>query len=181
MFEDLTWLKVAIVLGLSLVLQDVLLNQIVILGAHPDLMIALPVSVAIVAGAEIGAVIGFLAGGAADLLVSTPFGLSAFVFALVGYLVGAFVNSPLGHDFYNARLSGTGLGALFGTFCFALTAALVGQPGILTAHLLSVMVVVGVSAFVFAPGLFMVWRWALSGLRTLGFGPRMPSSGSALR
>jgi rod shape-determining protein MreD len=180
-FEDFTWIKVAVVIAVSMVLQDIVFNQIVLFGAHPDVMIVLPVTVGIVAGAEAGALIGFFSGVAADLLLPTPFGLSAFVFVLVGYGVGVFVNSPLGHDLYNARISGAAIGASFGTFLFGLIAAIIRQPGIFTLHLLVTLVVVGLGALLFAPLLFICWRWALSSVRALGFGPRMPSSGSAVR
>ncbi len=180
MIEDPTWLKAAVVIALSLLFQETVLTQVVILGAHPDLMIVLPVTAGIVAGAEVGSVVGFFAGAAADLLLSTPFGLSAFVFALVGYGIGAFVNSPLGHDLYNARLSGSGLGSVVGTLVFAVVASIIGQPGSFSVHLLATFFNVGIGALVFAPVLFVGWRWALSSIRTLGFGPRMPTSGSAL-
>lgn len=181
MFEDLTSVKVGIVILITMVVQDVLLSQIVIFGSHPDAMVLLPITAGIYGGAEIGALVGFAAGIAADLLVATPFGLSAVVFVLLGYGIGAFVASPLGHDFAIARLFGSFAGSLAGTLFFALVAAVIGQPGVFTFHLLSTLLAVGLGGLVLSPLLYAVWQWALADLqRSLG-GARMPSGGSAVR
>lgn len=181
MFEQLTWLKVTAVVIASMFIQDVLLNQVVIFGSHPDLMVALPVTAGIIAGAEVGALMGFFAGFAADLLMSTPFGLSALIFALVGYGAGAFVASPYGHDFYSARILGAVLGCIFATLFYAFVAAFIGQPGILTSHLVVTTVVVGAGSVLLGPVALTFWRWALADMRRSGFGSHMPSGGSALR
>lgn len=181
MFEDFTWVKVALVIVASMFLQDVLFNQIVVFGSHPDLMIVLTVAAGILGGAEIGAVIGFFAGFAADLLVQTPFGLSAFVYVVVGYAIGSFVNSAFGHDFYSARVFGTFLGSIFATLVYALIAAIIGQPGILTAQLAVTVSVVGIGSLIVAPVVCASWGWALADMRRLGMGSHMPSGGSALR
>ena len=59
-----------------------------IAGAHPDLMLLMPIAAGVVGGPEIGAATGFAAGIATDLLLPTPFGLSALVYSLVGFSVG---------------------------------------------------------------------------------------------
>lgn len=59
-----------------------------IASVHIDLLLLLVVSVAVVGGREVGAVVGFVAGLIADAFLVTPFGLSALVFSFVGYLVG---------------------------------------------------------------------------------------------
>lgn len=179
--ENLTWAKVGAVVAVALVVQVVLCNPIVILGAHPDLMVVLPVTAGIVAGPEIGSVIGFVAGMVADLVVPTPFGLSAVVFTLAGYGAGSFVASPYGNDFYNARITGSVLGVIASTLGYALAAAIIGQPGIVTWHLFATLAVVAAGSLVFSPVVFVAWRWALSSIGRLGFGPRVPSGGSALR
>ena len=181
MFEDLTWLKVTGVIVASMIVQYVLLDQIDILGSHPDLMLVLPVTAGIIGGAEVGAFMGFFAGIAADLVLPTPFGLSALVYVLIGYAVGAFVSSAIGHDLYSARVLGTTLGCLFGTLFQAIVAAFIGQPGILNSQLIVTTVIVGIGGLVFAIPVFRVWGWALSDMRRFSFGSRMPSGGSALR
>jgi len=179
--ESITWLKVAGVIVLSMFIQDVLLNQIVILGSHPDLMLVLPITAGIAGGAEVGAVIGFFGGIAADLVLSTPFGLSALAYVVIGYAVGSFIASPLGHDFYSARVFGTTLGCIFGTLFYAVVAAFIGQPGILNSQLIVTTVIVGLGGLALAIPVFRAWGWALSDTQRFSLGSRMPSGGSALR
>lgn len=181
MFEDLTWLKIAGVIVISMVIQDLFLNEIAIFGSHVDLMLVLPVTAAIIGGAELGAFMGFFTGFAADLLLPTPFGLSALVYVLVGYAVGSFVSSAFGHDFSRARVLGTTLGCLFGTLFYAVVAAFIGQPGILNSQLIVTTMVVGVGGFLLAIPAFRAWNWALRDMRLSSFHARMPSGGSALR
>jgi len=181
MFEDLTWLKIAGVILISMIVQYVFLNQMMIFGSHPDLMLVLPVTAGIIGGAEVGAFMGFFAGIAADLVLPTPFGLSALVYVVIGYAVGSFVSSAFGHDFYNARVLGTTLGCLFGTLFYAIVAAFIGQPGILISQLVVTTAVVGLGGLILAIPVFRIWSWALSDMRRFSFGSRMPSGGSALR
>lgn len=59
-------------------------------GAVGDLMLLLAIaSASVTADANRGAVAGFAIGMAYDLMLGTPLGLSALVYALVGYGVGA--------------------------------------------------------------------------------------------
>ena len=48
-------------------------------GAHPDLLWLLPITAALLDGPETGAIVGFWSGLAFDLVLPTPFGLSALV------------------------------------------------------------------------------------------------------
>ncbi len=82
-------LKLVLVVFVTLLVQSTIGVDITIFGAHPDLMLLLPIAAGIAGDAEEGAVMGFVAGLAADLLLPTPFGLSALVFCLVGFAVGA--------------------------------------------------------------------------------------------
>jgi rod shape-determining protein MreD len=180
-FENLTWLKAAAVVLTAMVVQDALMIQIVVLGAHPDLMIVLPVAAGILAGAEVGAVMGFFSGFAADILVPTPFGLSALIFVCVGYAVGALVFSAIGSDLRNARVFAAFVGSMAGTLFYAVVAFLIGQPVVLGSGLAATTAVVGIGAVVLAPAVFRAWMWAMSDMRRPGFGARMPRGGSALR
>ena len=58
-------------------------------GAHPDLLWLLPITAALLDGPETGAIVGFWAGLAFDLVLPTPFGLSALVGCLLGFAVGS--------------------------------------------------------------------------------------------
>ena len=85
--------RLGVVVITALLLQVSLFSQFSFDGARPDVMILVAVAGGFVAGAERGAVIGFVSGLAYDLVLTTPLGLSAFVYTLVGYTVGAIGSS----------------------------------------------------------------------------------------
>jgi len=76
-----------VILG-ALVLQVSLVADLRVAGALGDLMLVLVVAAAISGGPERGAVWGLAAGIAYDLMLDSPFGLSALTYALIGYAVG---------------------------------------------------------------------------------------------
>jgi rod shape-determining protein MreD len=82
-------LAVAVVVT-ALLLQVDFVNRLRLPGGHPDLVLLGFVSLALVGGPAYGAVVGFAAGLAADLVppADHTIGRLAFVYALVGYLAG---------------------------------------------------------------------------------------------
>ena len=85
-------LRVALVIFIVLMVQQTVMVALRIDGAHPDLLWLLPITAALLDGPETGAVVGFWAGLAFDLVLPTPFGLSALVGCLLGYAVGSLDN-----------------------------------------------------------------------------------------
>jgi rod shape-determining protein MreD len=79
----------AALLGATL-LQTTVAPNIRILGANPDFALIIVVCVALVKGSEMGAVFGFFTGTLVAVALMEPFGLSAFVFVLVGFLAGRY-------------------------------------------------------------------------------------------
>lgn len=80
--------RAALVVVLAIVLQVSLVSDLRILGAMGDIVLVVVVAAGITGGADRGATYGFAAGLAFDLLVDSPFGLTALTYALVGYGVG---------------------------------------------------------------------------------------------
>lgn len=80
--------RVALVVFTALVVHIAFLERLQLLGVRPDTMLLVAILVGWFEGAEAGAVAGYTAGLATDLLVSTPFGLSGVAFSLAGYLSG---------------------------------------------------------------------------------------------
>ncbi|HZM42301.1 MAG TPA: rod shape-determining protein MreD [Acidimicrobiales bacterium] len=80
--------RAALVLLAALVLQVTMLSDLRVLGALGDLMLALTVAAGLTGGADRGVTWGFATGVLYDLMLDTPFGLSALTYALVGYAVG---------------------------------------------------------------------------------------------
>lgn len=84
----LTLRRAAPVLLAALVLQVGVMTGLPAYGAVADLMLLVTLGAASVAGPDKGATYGFAAGLLYDLLLDTPFGMSALVYALVGYGIG---------------------------------------------------------------------------------------------
>jgi rod shape-determining protein MreD len=72
----------------ALVLQITVVADLRVAGAIGDLMLVVTVAAGLTGGPDRGATYGFGAGVVYDLVLDTPFGLSALTYALVGYAVG---------------------------------------------------------------------------------------------
>ncbi len=81
--------RVVFVIFVMLLLQTTVFADFTVLGVTPDLVLLVAFSAGVAAGAQRGAMIGFAAGLAHDLVLESPFGLSALVGALIGYAVGS--------------------------------------------------------------------------------------------
>ncbi len=80
--------RLSLVLVVVLTVQTTWLADLRPFGVTGDLLLLLAVAAGLVAGPERGAVVGFIAGMAMDLVLLTPFGLSALTYLAVGYVVG---------------------------------------------------------------------------------------------
>jgi rod shape-determining protein MreD len=84
----LTPLRGAVVLVVALVAQIAFVADLRIVGAVGDLMLVVTVAAALTGGPDRGATYGFFAGLIFDLVLDSPFGLSALTYAVIGYGVG---------------------------------------------------------------------------------------------
>jgi rod shape-determining protein MreD len=84
-----TGLRAALVLVVALVLQVSVLADLRMAGAIGDLLLVVVVAAGITGGADRGAAWGFAAGLLYDLVLDTPFGLTALTYTLIGVAVGA--------------------------------------------------------------------------------------------
>lgn len=151
-------LRAGLVLLTAIVLQAAVVSQLHVFGAHADLLVLVPIAVALVDGPERGAMAGFVAGLAVDLLVTTPFGLTALVYSMVGFVVGSFQHGVLRASVV-LPLASAVLGAALGVALWALTATVVGQEGLLEQQLLVIAAVVAVSAGLLVMPAVRVARW----------------------
>ena len=78
--------RAGLVLLTAVVLQAAVVSRLDVFGAHADLLVLVPIAVALVDGPERGAMAGFVAGLAVDLLSTTPFGLTALAYSVVGFV-----------------------------------------------------------------------------------------------
>jgi len=146
---------------LALVLQSTIGVDIRIAGIHPDLMLLLPIAAGIAGGPEDGALVGFLAGLAGDLLLPTPFGLSALVDCLVGFAVGASTGSLAREIWWIAPLVALA-GSAAGVLAYAVLGAVLGEPQFLHLDLVAMVAVVAIANAVLANAAVREVRWAFS-------------------
>jgi rod shape-determining protein MreD len=83
-------IRIAVLLMIAILVQTTLAGDLRVLGVAPDIMVLLTICAGLTGGAEAGAWVGFWAGLLTDLfLVSTPLGLSALTYCIIGATAGA--------------------------------------------------------------------------------------------
>lgn len=114
----------------ALLLQVDVVNRLRLPGGHPDLVLVVLVSLALVGGPAYGAVVGFAAGFAADILppADHTIGRLAFVYALVGYAAGLLEDAEERSVF--AAVAVVALGSAASVLLFAGVGALLGDARI---------------------------------------------------
>jgi rod shape-determining protein MreD len=155
-------MRAALVLLTAIVLQAAVVSRLDVFGAHADILVLVPIAVALVDGPERGAMAGFVAGLAVDLLSTTPFGLTALSYSVVGFVVGAFQHGVLRASVALPVASAV-LGAALGVALWALTATVIGQEGLLDGELLVVTAVVAVCAGLLVMPAVRIARWVDGG------------------
>jgi rod shape-determining protein MreD len=159
--------RVVLVVAVVLTIQQALLAGLRVRGAHPDLMLLLPIAFGLVGGSERGAAMGFVSGLLADLFVGTPFGLSALVYTLVGFGVGMTEGDSLGGGWWVTPLTAT-VASAAGVLLYAGLGAAVGEGQMLHAHLVTVTIVVAVVNGLLAAPTARLARWAMDLSRSSG-------------
>jgi len=154
--------RTLLVVLLVLLVQSTIGLDIRVAGAHPDLMLLLPIAAGLALGPEEGAVMGFVAGMAADLLLPTPFGLSALVGCLVGFGVGSMTGRITEGIWWLKSLVALAASAA-AVMLYAVLGAVLGQEQFLNDDLIAVVTVVSVVNALLAPAAVRLVRWALVG------------------
>ena len=149
-----------LVIVVTLVLQHTMVDTIRIDGAHPDLMVLLPVAAGYSAGAERGAVFGFVSGLVADLFLPTAFGLSALVGCLLGFGTGLATQSLVRSSWWLAPLAAVAATAA-GLGGYAILGAVLGDPAMVRVYLAPSLAVVTPAAALLAIPAVRVLAWAL--------------------
>jgi rod shape-determining protein MreD len=154
--------RAGLVLLTAIVLQAAVVSRLDVFGAHADILVLVPIAVALVDGPERGAMAGFVAGLAVDLLSTTPFGLTALAYSVVGFVVGAFQHGMLRNSVVLPIASAV-LGAALGVVLWAVAATVVGVEGLLDSDLLVIVAVVSVWAGILVKPAVRVARWVDGG------------------
>ncbi|HTJ77311.1 MAG TPA: rod shape-determining protein MreD [Acidimicrobiales bacterium] len=157
-------LRMPVMLLAALLLQTSVLARMRIFGVMPDFMLLLAVAGGITAGPIRGATLGFASGMLIDLFLPTPLGLSALVFTFVGYGVGVANTGVLRSAWYIPVLTAAAA-CIAGEILYALIGSVLGEP-MLTAHLVTIALVVGVTNGVLAPVAVKLVSWSLGSLKS---------------
>jgi rod shape-determining protein MreD len=153
-------LRVALVALLLLVLQSTVLLSVRVGGAHPDIVWLLPITAALLAGPETGAIVGFWSGLAFDLVLPTPFGLGALVGCLLGYAVGA-ATAAVDKRAVWLRPVAAVIGGVAADMLFSVLGAIFGQQQMVQINFFSLFVVVALSSALLVIPVNRLMRWAL--------------------
>ncbi len=167
----ITALRWSVVLFTTLLLQTTLVARLPLFQERGDIVLLVVIAAAILGGPERGAVIGFVFGLGFDLVLQTPFGLSALAYCLTGYAIGALQTTVLRSTWWIPVLSAIA-GSAIGVVTFALIGDLLGQDGLVSDRLPAIIGAVAiVNAVLVLPALRVV-RWASAPTRQARLQPR---------
>lgn len=159
--------RVSFVLVVALTLQLSIGAEIELFGARGDLMLLVAIAAGLATGPERSATLGFATGIAYDLMLQTPFGLSALTYGLVAFLAGSLQDAVLRAAWWipvGTAVAASAVGViLYGVFGTVVGEDLVGWS------LLRVAAVVAVLNGLLTLPVVRVVRWATGttdGLRT---------------
>lgn len=152
--------RLVLMVALFVVVQETVAVKLRIAGVHPQLVLLVPIAAGMVTGPREGAIAGFLAGIAIDLLLPTPFGLTALVGCLTGVAVGRVTGSLTREVKWIPML--VALAASAGAvMLYAVLGAVLGQDQFLRVNLVVVALVVSLANAVLAPVALRLFRWTL--------------------
>lgn len=153
-----------LVLLVILLVQVALLNELRVGGVAAEAILASAVIAGASYGANTGAKVGFVGGLLYDLvLLTSPLGLAAATYVLVGYGSGV-VREGIADPSLWMRIFGMALASAFGIFVFACIGEIVGQGTFDAGRLPRLFITVGLMNSAIAPLLGAVLRFGLTGV-----------------
>lgn len=154
--------RVAFVIFIVLMVQQTVMVALRLGGAHSDLLWLLPITAALIDGPETGAIVGFWAGLAFDLVLPTPFGLSALVGCLLGYATGTLTAAVDPRAAWLKPVAAL-TGSVAADMLFAVLGAILGQQQMVQVDFVALVLIVAVSSVVLVLPVNRLMRWALAG------------------
>jgi rod shape-determining protein MreD len=152
-------MRSSLLLFVLVVLQVTVVSDVQIAGARPDLMLLVGIAAGTTAGRERGAVYGFAAGLVYDLLLTSPFGLSALTYAIVGHLSGVVREAVLRSAWWIPMVSAAA-GSAVGVILYVVLGTVVGQQA-KGLPLISIVLVVSIVNGLVSPLALRVVGWAV--------------------
>lgn len=176
-------LRLSAVLLVALLLQTTVVPDLRILGVCPDLLLLCTVAAALVGGPELGGEVGFVAGVLADLfLATTPLGLSALTYTVIGYGVGSIRRTTLQEGWLLAPATAF-VASAAGVVLFVIAGVTVGQSQLTRRGpvvILETATLVGVMNAILAAPVCRLVGWAMRGMggrrRRAAGGGEVPAS-----
>lgn len=150
--------RCGLLITLALTFQVAVAPDLQVLDTMGDLMLLLALAAGLATGPERGPAIGFACGIAYDLLLQTPFGLSALTYALMAYLVGSLQDSVLRAAWW-IPVAAAAAGSALGVILYGVLGTVLGMD-LLALSLLRVALVVGTLNAVVAAPVIRAVRWA---------------------
>jgi hypothetical protein len=148
--------------------QASVMIKITLAGVHPELIWLLPMAAGLVGGMEYGALMGFVAGFALDCLLPTPFGLTAFVGVILGFVVGQIAERTgfggEGGVWWLLPATGAGVSA-GGALAYALFGIVFGQEQFAGVNFIALLPVVALGGALFAVPVWAMSAWAFGSRR----------------
>jgi rod shape-determining protein MreD len=157
-----TTLRVALVTLLLLLIQSTVILSIRLGNTHPDTLWLLPITAALLAGPEAGAIVGFWSGLAFDLVLPTPFGLGALVGCLLGYSVGTATAAVDKRAVWLKPMAAV-VGSVAADMLFSVLGAIFGQQEMVRVDFLALFVIVAASSAILVLPVNRLMRWAFFG------------------
>lgn len=151
--------RFGLVLLSSVVLYLVVFRHLRVAGVAVDVFLLLAVVGGLVLGPDRGAITGFVAGLALDLLGQWPLGLLALSYCLVGWTAGRYQSSVVRSSRLRLMVT-TGAFSAMGWGLTAVVGWVLGQKNMVSEHLAVVVVVVAVANGLLAPLAARALRWA---------------------
>lgn len=159
-FVENRYTRLVMVGMLFLGLQTTILNDLRPFGVCLQIMLLLAVAGGLAKGSETGAIAGFIVGLLYDMVLTTPLGLCAAVFAVVGYLSG-FAHLFVHESTWWSRTIVGSAASLVGMILLPVAFTVTGTDGVLTTHVFTVALVVALFNALFTVPVERVCRWAL--------------------
>ena len=157
--------RTSFVLITLLTIQLGVLANLSIFGVQADLMLLAAIAAGISAGPERGAAIGFASGLMYDLMLQTPFGLSALTYAIMAYLVGSLQDSVLRAAWWIPVATATAA-SFVGVILYGVLGTVLGED-LVGWELLRIAVIVGILNTIPAPLVIRAMRWATGSVNSV--------------
>lgn len=154
------WARVGLVVFVGLMVQLAVVNAVSVWSVTADALVVLAVAAGLVGGPEKGALVGFASGLAFDAFLTTPFGLTALVWTIVGYGVGVGGRNLMRSSSWSV-VAFAAVAAPLSIAAFVLVGLILGQDQLLAAPILAITVVSTVVTVAAVPVAAPAMRWAL--------------------